>query len=311
MTQLTVIILTMDEALHIARAIRSVQSIATQVLVVDSGSTDGTVALAQAQGAQVLQHQWVNHADQFNWALDQIAGQPGWVLRLDADEVLRPALAQEIRQTMNNAGPEVKGAYLGRSMYFQGHPIRHGGLFPVKVLRLFRNGSGHCETRWMDEHIVVEGKTVRLKGQIIDDNRKPLDWWIAKHNDYASREVVDIMNQRHGFMAHETIGKLQGGNPAEIKRWIKENIYARLPIGLRAAGYFFYRFILRLGVLDGPQGRAFHILQGFWYRYLVDAKLAEVQRYAAAHQTSPAHAIHQVLGIPLAGCGPAAEKEAA
>lgn len=294
MTLLTVIILTRDEARHIARAIGSVRHIANRVIVVDSGSTDNTVALAKAAGADVLHNAWVNHATQFNWALDQIKGDPGWVLRLDADEVVTPDLSAEIAAGL----PDVMGIHVGRRIHFMGQPIRHGGLFPIRVLRLFRNGAGRCEDRWMDEHIIVDGPTAELAGEIIDDNHNSLDWWIAKHNGYASREVVDVLNQTHQFLPQETVGG-RCSEQAGIKRWIKEHVYARLPGGLRAGAYFFYRYVLRLGFLDGRQARSFHVLQGFWYRYLVDAKLLEVNRYMATHDASPVDAINAVLGIDL------------
>ncbi|MEJ6403678.1 glycosyltransferase family 2 protein [Yoonia sp. 2307UL14-13] len=294
MTDLTVIILTGDEALHIARAIASVRAIATRIIVVDSGSIDSTVRLAKEAGAEVFHHTWTNYATQFNWALSQITGD-GWVLRLDADEIVTPALSRQISAGL----PDVAGVYVGRHMHFLGQPVRHGGLFPIRVLRLFRKDAGRCENRWMDEHIIVDGPTADLTGEIIDDNRKSLDWWIGKHNSYASREVIDILNRTHRFMPQETIGDIRAGQQAAIKRWIKEHLYARLPGGLRAGLYFFYRYVLRLGVLDGRQARAFHVLQGFWYRYLVDAKLAEVQRYMAASGAHPTEAIRDVLGIDL------------
>jgi glycosyltransferase involved in cell wall biosynthesis len=295
MTPLTVIILTKDESLHIGRAIASVKAIATQIIVVDSGSGDDTVVLAQQAGADVLHNPWVNHATQFNWALRQISEKAGWVLRLDADEMVTPELAAQIGAGL----PDVAGIYLQRGIHFMGQPVRWGGVFPIRVLRLFRNGAGHCENRWMDEHIVVEGPTAILSGLIIDDNHKSLDWWVAKHNAYASREVVDILNRTNHFMPYETIGTLRGGQQAALKRWIKDTIYARLPGGLRAGAYFFYRYVLRLGFLDGQQARAFHVLQGFWYRYLVDAKLAEVRRHMARHGDDPKSAILAVLGIDL------------
>ena len=286
MTDLTVIILCKDEALHIERAVASVRGIATRVLVVDSGSTDDTVARARDAGAEVLFHPWTTHAQQFNWALDQIKGQGGWVLRLDADEFVTPALADEIAAGL----PKVEGLYLRRSMRFLGQDVRYGGVFPIRILRLFRNGAGRAEDRWMDEHIVVNGVTADLKGAIIDDNRKPLDWWINKHNAYASREVIDILNRQYRGRAAVVDG---------AKRWIKDNIYAHLPGGFRAGAYFFYRYVVRLGFLDGPQARSFHVLQGFWYRYLVDAKLTEVRRYMANTGETSDEAIKAVLGIDV------------
>ncbi|EBA12399.1 glycosyltransferase family 2 protein [Roseobacter sp. CCS2] len=293
MTHLTVIILTYNEAKHIARAIASVQCVATRILVVDSCSTDATVRIATDLGAQVLHNPWTNHAAQFNWALDQIAGAPGWVLRLDADEVITDTLATEIAAGL----PDVDGCYVGRGIIFMGQAVRHGGVFPVPTLRLFRNGRARCEQRWMDEHIVAPGPTVHLRGQVIDDNRNPLDWWVAKHNGYASREVVDILNTQYGFLPASQA--LPGKGGAAIKRWIKRHIYARLPAGLRAGAYFFYRYVLRGGFRDGSQARVFHVLQGFWYRYLVDAKLAEVRRHMTVTGAAPVDAIRDVLGVDV------------
>lgn len=291
MTALTVIILTRDEARHIRRAIASVKDIATRIVVVDSGSTDDTVALAQAAGAEVLHNRWVNHATQFNWAVDQIGNDGGWIMRLDADEVVTPDLAAEIVCGL----PDVAGIFVRRRIHFLGQPVRYGGVFPIRVLRLFRHGAGRCEDRWMDEHILVDGATAALRGEIIDDNQNSLDWWIAKHNAYASREVIDVLNRTHRFLP----GALPAAGQVGVKRWVKDNIYAQLPGGMRAGAYFLYRYVLRFGFLDGRQARSFHVLQGFWYRYLVDAKLQEVQRHMRTHNTSAVEAIHQVLGIDL------------
>lgn len=307
MTKLTVIILAKDEALHIRRAITSVKEIATDILIVDSGSSDETVAIARAEGARVLTHAWVNYADQFNWALTQIRGQGGWVMRLDADEIVTPELCAEIATGL----PDAAGVTVGRSMCFQGAPVKHGGLFPIKVLRLFRNGKGLCESRWMDEHIVVRGPIAEFSGQIIDDNRKSLDWWTAKHNSYASREVIDILNQDLQFLPQHTLRAEATGRQAAVKRWLKTRAYARLPLGLRAGVYFLYRYFVRGGWRDVPRAREFHVLQGFWYRYLVDSKLAEVRKFIADHQCPPTEAIKTVLGIDVTRLQPSREEAAA
>lgn len=305
MTALTVIILTRDEAKHIARAIKSVGDVAQRIVVVDSGSTDATVRIARSLGAEVLHNPWTNHAAQFNWALDQIADSRGWVLRLDADEVITTELAAEIAAGL----PDVDGCYVGRGIKFMGQLVRHGGVFPVSTLRLFRIGRGRCEARWMDEHIVVDGPTAYLRGRIIDDNRNPLDWWVAKHTGYASREAVDVLSREYGLMPapHD----LPGHGRAAVKRWVKLHLYARLPAGLRAGVYFAYRYVLRGGFRDGPRARAFHVLQGFWYRYLVDVKLAEVRRYMAATGATPHDAIRDVLGIEIIPAHPLSKEFAA
>lgn len=296
---LTVVILTKNEARHIRRAIESVAAVADQILVVDSGSTDGTVALAEELGAKVIHNPWRNYATQFNFALDHLSDGTDWVLRLDADEIVSPELAEEISARLGGLDSAVGGVYVSRRMSFLGRPIRWGGVFPIRVLRLFRAGRGRCEDRWMDEHILVEGSTVDFHGEILDDNLNSLTWWTEKHNAYASREVVDLLNLEYGFMAHETVADLRGGKQAGVKRWIKEKIYARLPGGLRAFTYFFYRYVLRLGFLDGKEGTAFHVLQGFWYRYLVDMKLHEVKSHMRRHDVDVVTAIRDVLGIDV------------
>ena len=296
---LTVVILTKNEERHVARAMASVAPIADRVVVVDSGSTDRTVELAQECGAEVLVHPFVTQAQQFNWALDQLPSDTDWVFRLDADEVVTDALAAEIKAKLGSLPLSVSGVHVLRRMTFIGRPIRWGGVFPVRVLRLFRHGKGRCENRWMDEHILVQGETAEFRGEIVDDNLNSLTWWTEKHNAYASREVVDLLNLEYGFMAHETVADLRGGEQAGVKRWIKEKIYARLPGGFRAFIYFAYRYVFRLGFLDGKEGTAFHVLQGFWYRYLVDMKLHEVKTFMRRNDADVVVAIRAVLGIDV------------
>lgn len=295
---LTVIILTLNEARHLPRCLESVKKACGSIFVVDSFSTDDTVRIGQSYGAKVLQRPFVNYALQFNWALSQLDENVEWVLRLDADETLSSTLVAEILARLPAMGSHVDGVVCGRRMIFQGKLIRFGGVSPIRVLRIFRNGRGWCENRWMDEHVKVDGAIEDFRGDIIDDNLNSLTWWTAKHNHYASREAVDLLNLKYRFMPHDSVAGLRHSQ-AGVKRWIKESVYARLPRGFRASAYFFYRYVVRLGFLDGPSGTAFHFLQGFWYRYLVDAKIAEVERYIKTHACEPLDAIEQVLEINL------------
>lgn len=291
------IILAFNEEHHLPRCIASLQGIVTEIIIADCYSTDATLEIAHAHGAKVIQREWVNYATQFNWALSQLESDTEWVLRIDADEILTPELVVEIRERLPNIDPEVDGVYWGRRMTFMRRLIRHGGVFPVRVLRLFRYGRGQCENRWMDEHIKVTGPTVDFAGEMIDDSLNSLTWWTDKHNKYASREAVDLLNLEYHFIPHDSVANLHGGKQAGVKRWIKERVYARLHGGFRALVYFFYRYVLRLGFLDGKEGTAFHFLQGFWYRYLVDAKIVEVKRYMEKHKVEIEEAIAQVLDI--------------
>lgn len=298
--KLTVVVLTKDESMHITRCLWSVRDIADSIFVVDSGSTDDTIEKAKAAGAVVMSNGWVNHATQFNWALDQLPDDTQWVLRLDADEYLERGLVAQISRDLADVEKDVCGILLPRRIVFLGRAIRYGGLFPVSVLRLFRFGKGRSENRWMDEHIVVDGQVQQFSdGEIIDDNLNTLTWWIEKHNSYASREVVDQLSRKYDLPHVDRDENLRTGQKAATKRWLKEKVYMRVPSGSRALLYFLYRFVVRLGFLDGRQGIIFHVLQGFWYRYLVDAKLYEVRQYMRKNSSDVVTAIHVVLDIRL------------
>lgn len=293
----TVVILTLNEARHIERALRSVASFADRSVVVDSGSTDDTVERARAMGAEVLTHHFVNQARQFNWALDQLSEGTDWVFRLDADEVVSSELATEIVARLPDLPDEVVGLTVPRRIAFFGQPIQYGGLFPIHVLRLFRHGRGRSEDLWMDEHIVVDGQIAALSGEMLDDNLNPLGWWIEKHNRYASREALQVLLTEGSDAAEQTSAVM--GRQAATKRWLKRNLYGRLPVGLRTLAYFLFRYLLRGGFLDGYRGLAFHVLQGFWYRFLVDAKLYEARQYLAQHNGDITLTAREVLGIDL------------
>jgi glycosyltransferase involved in cell wall biosynthesis len=297
--KLVAIILTLNEARHLTRCLGSLKGVAGHVLVADSFSSDETGRIAESHGARFVQHAFVNHATQFNWALTQLDEDTHWVLRIDADEYLTPELAAEIRERLSSMDPTVDGIFLSLRRIFQGRLLRFGGLFRIRILRLFRYGRGRCETRWMDECIKVAGQTTTFRGALIDDNLNSLTWWTDKHNRYASREAVDLLNLKYGFLRVDRVASLENRSQVSVKGWMKEQVYVRLPRGFRAFIYFFYRYVVRLGVLDGWAGTAFHVLQGFWYRYLVDAKVAEVERYMREHRCEVVEAIAAVLDIQL------------
>lgn len=278
MTSLSLVVLTYNEEVNLPHCLESVEGLAEQVYVVDSGSEDATQRVARNQGAEVVQHPFENQAQQFNWALDNLSIETEWVLRLDADEYLLPGLRQEIRETLPGTPPRVTGFYMKRRVVFQGRWIRHGGYYPTWLLRLFRRGKGRSEMREMDEHsVVAEGETRRLENDFVDHNRKGLSFWTRKHEGFAEREARVLLRHERGRGAgSETRGQLVG-DPPERKRWLKHNVYARCPLFLRAFLYFLYRYFVRFGFLDGREGLVFHVLQAFWYRFYVDAKLMEMR----------------------------------
>jgi hypothetical protein len=120
----------------------------------------------------------------------------------------------------------------------------------------------------------LEGNAGKLKNDFIDDDKKNLEIWTAKHNNYSTREVREIFKSKKNIEIKADFLRSQ----TQRKRWIKTKIFLKLPLFYRAFFYFIYRYFFRLGFLDGKEGLIFHFLQGFWYRFLVDAKLYEYKK---------------------------------
>ena len=279
MESLGVVILTYNEEKHIARCIDSVKKIASKIIVIDSFSTDNTVDIAKSYGAEVYTNKWVNYATQFNFGLDIIEGSDvEYVLRLDADEYLTNEMSHEIASVFSKTATLADGYYLKRKVHFLGRWIKYGDCYPIWLLRIWRNGIGRCENRWMDEHIkLASDNTDRLKSDFVDDNLNNLTWWFEKHNNYATREAVDILNYQYGFIKYDDVAPVFNGSQEQRKRWLKVK-YSTLPLFIRPLLYFIYRFFFKLGFLDGRRGLIWHFLQGFCYRFLVDAKIYDIKR---------------------------------
>jgi hypothetical protein len=212
--------------------------------------------------------------------LDNAAIQTTWVMRLDADEVVTPDLAHAMRLQLAEENSTVNGYTINLRRVFFGKWLKHGALYPVKLLRIWRNNQGRCETRWMDEHIKVNGDVRHINADFADDNLNNITWWTSKHNNYATREAIELL-MLENKLALPVVLEVSMSKNVKVKRWIKINIYNRLPLGARAFSYFIYRYFLRLGFLDGWQGLVFHVLQGFWYRFLVDVKVYELRQLMA------------------------------
>jgi glycosyltransferase involved in cell wall biosynthesis len=281
-TNIAVIILTYNESIHLSRALEHIRGFAREIFVIDSFSTDSTVELAKAVGAKVLQNPFQYQAQQFNWALTHAPITSDWVMRLDADEIIEADLAEEIVMKLPALPLEVTGVNLNRKTIFQGRFIRYGGRYPLTLLRIWRRGKARIEDRWMDEHIyLTEGRTVTLKGGFADHNLNDLTSFTAKHNGYASREALDVLNQRlHLFSRQVELTQEPTSKQAKIKRFFKEMVYNRLPFEIAAFLYFLFRYVVQLGFLDGREGLIYHFLQGFCYRFLVGAKLRELDQAA-------------------------------
>jgi glycosyltransferase involved in cell wall biosynthesis len=275
---LSIIILTQNEAANLPTCLASLQPLNAETFIVDSGSLDQTIDIAKQAGCQVFTHPWENYAKQLNWALQNLPISTPWIMRLDADERLTPDLVEELQKLLPQTPEDIAGYQVKRRVYFMGRWIRHGGYYPTWLLRVWRTSLGICEERWMDEHIILsQGKIANLKNDIIDENQKGLSFWTDKHNRYADREVKDLLDMT--LSEQDELLRGEQFSQASQRRWVKENLYRRSPLFLRAFLYFLMRYIIGLGFLDGIEGLIFHFLQGCWYRFLVDAKIYELTRY--------------------------------
>jgi glycosyltransferase involved in cell wall biosynthesis len=268
----TIIVLTFNSEATLGATISGARRVSDEIFVVDSFSKDGTVELARSLGAIVVEHTFEHYGAQRNWAIDNLPITRSWQLHLDADEWMDDKLVAAIQALPDD--PECTGYFLPRYLCFLGRVLRHGGMSPTWHLRLFRTGAGRCEDRKYDQHfLLTSGSSTRLPGAMIDDIRMPLTEWTARHNRWADGEVAELD-------AGESAGRLTPdafGNPAQQKRFLRQK-YNRLPLFVRPFLLFVYRYFFRLGFLDGTEGFIFWVLQTFWFRFLVDAKIWEHRR---------------------------------
>ena len=195
MPMLAVIILTYNEEANLPGCLESLQRIEGQVFVVDSGSTDGTLKIARAAGATVVEHPFDNYGAQRNWALQNLPLQGEWVLHLDADERLTAELVCEINEVLRDPPVDVDGFLLRRRTVFMGKWIRHGAHYPSYHLRLFRKAKGCCEDRLYHQHFLVSGKVGRLKYDFIDVTMSDVNQWSVRHIRWAESEAMAIINR--------------------------------------------------------------------------------------------------------------------
>lgn len=290
MVDLTVVILTKNEEKNLKKCVESFRGLAKRFVIVDSFSTDGTKKLCKTLDAELkaigsgldfYENKWIDYATQLNWGLTQTGINTMWSMRMDADEELMEDLVSEIESKLSTLATNINGVILRRRVYFMGRWIKHGGRYPELLLRIFRTGKAACEQKIMDEHMILsEGDTVEFKCDLIDNNIKDLEWWTNKHNWYSNREVLDHqMTVDNTLNAEALLENASSSKQAKMKRAVKNIGYYRLPMFFRAHLYFLYRYYIKLGFLDGPEGRIFHFLQAYWYRFLVDAKMYECEKF--------------------------------
>jgi glycosyltransferase involved in cell wall biosynthesis len=272
------VVLTRDEELNLPACLASMKDLVDEIFVVDSGSTDATRQIAGAAGAVVIDHEFVGHSAQWQWALTELPLRHEWVLGLDADQRLTPELAAELSELFRTrAGlEEYAGFYVARRNIFRGRWIRWGGYYPKRFVKLFRRDRLLFESAdLLDHHFRVQGKVGHLQHDIIEENLKEdhIDFWVQKHLRYAELLATEEARRRAG-VTPTTVQPALFGSPDERAEWQKKT-WTVLPRMVRAPAYFIWRYFFLLGFLDGKQGFAFHFLHAFWFRLVTDLKIDE------------------------------------
>lgn len=299
MLDLTVIILTYNEEIHIRRCLENVCPIAKKVIVVDSPSTDRTVEICREfDNVEVVVHKYPgNQAAQFNWALDNLTIDTEWILRLDADEYLMPELVEELKEKLPTLPEGVTGVEFIRRHIFMGRWVKHG-IYPVIIMRMFRTGCGRYDARLMDEHIALShGRSVVFEHDFCDHSLINISDYCRKHLNYAEREASEIFNEIYGLSLHVD-NHMSLGAQAENKHK-KKSRYNEMPLFWRSFAYFCYRYFLKGGFLDGKEGFLFAFIQGWWYRTLVDAKILEVRKACGDDKEKMRRYIRENWGISI------------
>lgn len=275
---LSFLMLTLNEEINLERSLPILAGWADDIVILDSFSTDRTLGVAAKYGARVVQHEFEGHARQWLWGMRHIEFKHEWLFMHDPDHRVMPQLKQELEELFRHGIPsDVNGLYVKRRNVFQGKWIRHGGYYPFYMLKIVRRKQAFFDEHEFDYRAYVPGRTLRLQHDIVEENLKEEDitFWIDKHNKFAVRQAEEEMYRAEHPESWKTTPKLSG-NSDQRTLWLKIHFY-KLPLYLRPFLYFFYRYFLRLGFLDGRKGFIFHFLQAFWYRLIVDVKLQQLR----------------------------------
>lgn len=280
MKELSIFIPTFNEELHIERAVKSALSLTRKVYVIDSYSTDRTVEIAEKLGAKVYQYKWEadsNWAKKFNWTLKNVPFDTEWVMRHDADEYFTPELVEKVKHDLPDVADDVTAISINRREYFMRRWMKHGGAYPKAMVRIIRKGKAFFEARMIDEHVeITEGRSIYWNVDLCDDKIISLTKWVANHNMHAVKEAIVLIDNEIGLTDNKDNEKVLDADA--LKKRKKKGFYGKLPYFWRAWAFFIYRYVLKLGFLDGVEGFLYCFLQCLWYRNLADAKIVECYR---------------------------------
>lgn len=291
--------MTYNEKRNLRACLESVHEYIDDIIIVDSYSTDETEDIAKEYTDKFYKNKWINYSKQYLWGIANTDIKNEWIIRLDADERWTKEGFEELATIMQD--DEVNGIYVKMKIYFMGRFIKHGAFYPNYFLRVYKKSKGAMEDRWMDEHIHVEGKVVHSNIDVIESNydrQENIALWTDKHNGYSTREAVEFLIAKHNIHKIDTVANLFG-NKTERKRWMKENIYFKTPLFVRPYMYFIYRYVFKFGFLDGKEGFIFHTLHAFWYRFLVDTKVYQIEQLAKKNNQTIQEVVLDHYGINI------------
>ncbi len=298
---ITAIVLTYNEERNLRACLASIHEYVDDIIIVDSISNDKTEEIAKEYTDKFYENKFINQAKQFIWAIANTDIKNEWILRLDADERWTKEGFDELREIIENDSAD--GVYVKMKIFFMGRFIKHGAFYPNYFLRVYKRSKGAMEDRWMDEHIKVDGRVVHSNIDVIESNydrQENISLWTDKHNGYSTREAVEFLIAKHNIYEIDTVANLFG-NKTERKRWMKENIYFKTPLFIRPFLYFVYRYFFKFGFLDGKEGFIFHTLHAFWYRFLVDTKVYQIEQLAKKNNQTIQEVVLDHYGMDIYG----------
>jgi len=276
--KITAIVITYNESTQIRECLESIKQLTNAIIVVDSFSNDDTVRKALEMTPHVVQHHFESFAQQRIWAQNHPLVQTEWVMHIDADERLSPELSNRIKMLFQQP-ITCDGIMFPRKTVFRNRWIRFGGHFPVYQARLFRKHKGLSEKRMYDQHYMIDGDIVCLHEPLVNIIDSDMREWKRTHKRAAVWEAQEIV-----FNPSRVMKKRFWKNPIEQRNWLRYTLYYSSPVFIRAFLYFFIRYILLFGFLDGKQGMIFHYYQGFWYRILVDTHVVKEMYARIGHK---------------------------
>jgi glycosyltransferase involved in cell wall biosynthesis len=280
----TLVVTTRNEEANIGRCLSSADGLVDQIFVIDSESEDSTAQIAREYAQVVIlpyDHgkiiPWI-----YQWGLDNLPIRNEWVMILEADQAITQPLREELLTLFSSSNIAEEGFYIRREQVFRGQRLRFGGYGSKYMLKLFRRSTAQLDPEESDTRVYVQGKVRRLSSPIVENNVKEDDilFYLQKHLRYAETFAREEALRRKGLVAWK-VRPAFFGTPDQRVLWLKR-LYFRLPLYVRPFAYFFYRYFILLGFLDGKQGSIFHFLQAFWFRLILDIRLDEILKDSAA-----------------------------